>query len=451
MQRINNFAKFAECETILNIKTMKKTRCVLKLWLCLSAFWFTEVAPATASCAMPVDELVVSGIVKDKVSRKKLENVNVSLIGTGIGTVTNADGFFSLKIPDGKLKDGLKFSHLYYRSSRLSADDARKNPDDIVIWMTPSSNLLNEVVVYGGDGRQIVEQALAKIPVNYPREADLLKVFYRETVQKRHRYTGVSEAMMSAYKTAYARQNIDNDRVKILKGRRLMSQKMSDTLAVKVAGGPDLSLLADFVKNGDMLFDAGTMDYYAFKNDHVVMQDNRMQYVISFSPRVIMPYALFVGKLFIDCESLTFTRAEFSLDMSDRDKAIEAILFRKPAGLRFRPKNLDFLITYRQHGESTVLNYVSNIIRFKCDWKRKLFSANYTVTTEMVVVDRDTHPAENIKLKDSFRPKQVFYDMVDEYWDEDYWKDYNIIEPTESLEDGVKNLWKHNKSIREKK
>jgi hypothetical protein len=41
--------------------------------------------------------------------------------------------------------------------------------------------------------------------------------------------------------------------------------------------------------------------------------------------------------------------------------------------------------------------------------------------------------------------------MVDEYWDEDYWKDYNIIEPTESLEDGVKNLWKHNKSIREKK
>lgn len=32
--------------------------------------------------------------------------------------------------------------------------------------------------------------------------------------------------------------------------------------------------------------------------------------------------------------------------------------------------------------------------------------------------------------------------MVKEYWNEDYWKDYNIIEPTESLENAVKKLRK---------
>ncbi|MGM9796255.1 MAG: hypothetical protein ACI3ZY_01500, partial [Parabacteroides sp.] len=28
-----------------------------------------------------------------------------------------------------------------------------------------------------------------------------------------------------------------------------------------------------------------------------------------------------------------------------------------------------------------------NEVRFKCDWKRKLFSSNYTVVSEMVVTD----------------------------------------------------------------
>ena len=40
----------------------------------------------------------VTGVVKDKENKKKLENVNVSVPGTNIGTVTNSDGVFALKI-----------------------------------------------------------------------------------------------------------------------------------------------------------------------------------------------------------------------------------------------------------------------------------------------------------------------------------------------------------------
>ena len=41
--------------------------------------------------------------------------------------------------------------------------------------------------------------------------------------------------------------------------------------------------------------------------------------------------------------------------------------------------------------------------------------------------------------------KQVFYDLVDEYWNEDFWKTYNIIEPTESLEHAVNKLKKQSR------
>lgn len=47
-----------------------------------------------------------------------------------------------------------------------------------------------------------------------------------------------------------------------------------------------------------------------------------------------------------------------------------------------------------------------------------------------------------IARRDAFKSKQIFYDVVKEYWNEDYWKDYNIIEPTESLENAVKKLRK---------
>ena len=56
----------------------------------------------------------VTGVVKDKENKKKLENVNVSVPGTNIGTVTNSDGVFALKIKDAESAWGLEVSHIGY-------------------------------------------------------------------------------------------------------------------------------------------------------------------------------------------------------------------------------------------------------------------------------------------------------------------------------------------------
>lgn len=215
-----------------------------------------------------------------------------------------------------------------------------------------------------------MEEAIKKIPVNYSGNDNMLTAFYRETVQKRRRYISVSEAVMDVYKTDYNSRDVDRDKVQLLKGRRLLSQKQSDTLAVKVVGGPNLSLYLDIVKNGDALLSTDNLDYYEFRMEDPVNLDNRMQYVVSFRPRVSLMYALFIGKLYIDYERLSFTRAEFGLDMANRVKAVEAILHKKPVGLRFRPQEVTYLVTYKQQGAKTYLNYIRNVIRFKCDWKK---------------------------------------------------------------------------------
>lgn len=412
-------------------------------WLFIVGYSATFTAVAQEPVEAMKTEFTVSGVVRDKENRKKLENVAVSLVGTPIGTVTNAEGVFSLKIPHMDTIPQLELSHIGYMNARFSASAPEgSNNMYATILMIPIALQLNEVVAYGNSARRIVEEALERIPKNYPSGESMTSAFYRETVQKGHRYISISEAMLDVYKTSYRQRTTDRDKVQIDKARRLLSQKQSDTLSVKVVGGPNLPLFMDVVKNAYALFDEETLDYYSFVQEPSVFIDDRLQYVISFRPRVKLDYALYVGRVFIDREHLAFTRAEFELDLSDRERAIAAILYKKPLGLRFRPLKVSFLITYRQHDGVTCLNYICNEMCFKCDWKRRLFSSSYVARSEMVAVDREERPERVIARRDAFKPYQVFYDIVKEYWSEDFWKDYNIIEPTESLEDAVKKLRK---------
>ena len=412
-------------------------------WLFIVGYSATFTAVAQEPVEAMKTEFTVSGVVRDKENRKKLENVAVSLVGTPIGTVTNAEGVLSLKIPHMDTIPQLELSHIGYMNARFS-DSAPEGSNNMyaTILMIPIALQLNEVVAYGNSARRIVEEALERIPKNYPSGESMTSAFYRETVQKGHRYISISEAMLDVYKTSYRQRTTDRDKVQIDKARRLLSQKQSDTLGVKVVGGPNLPLFMDVVKNAYALFDEETLDYYSFVQEPSVFIDDRLQYVISFRPRVKLDYALYVGRVFIDREHLAFTRAEFELDLSDRERAVAAILYKKPLGLRFRPQKVSFLITYRQHDGVTCLNYICNEMCFKCDWKRRLFSSSYVARSEMVAVDREEHPERVIARRDAFKPYQVFYDIVKEYWSEDFWKDYNIIEPTESLEDAVKKLRK---------
>jgi hypothetical protein len=408
---------------------MKKT-----IGLVFLAVWIV-VLPGMAQ------ELLFTGIVKDKDTRKELGNVNISVNGTNIGTVSNSEGVFSLKTSRTEVEKGITFSHIGYLNTHLHLKNLEEGKMNTV-WLEPSPLSLHEVNVFGGNPLELVMKALRNISSNYADTDNLFSVFYRETVQKGQRFIGISEAVMDVYKTDYKVRDVYQDRVQVQKGRRLASQKKSDTLAVKIASGPLMHVYMDVVKNPDGLLDEQLLPCYAFRMESPVVLDNRLQYVISFRPIVSLDYALYKGTLYIDQESLAFTRAMFELDLSDKEKAIHSILQKKPAGLHFKPQLVTFLITYRIQNGKSYLNYLRNEMRFKCDWKKRLFSSSFTTTTEMVMVDREDNPANNIKYRDSFKRREVFYDVVEEYWNEDFWKDYNIIEPTESLESAVKKLKK---------
>jgi len=412
-------------------------------------FSFSSLKAQTENLEMDIDRsqesesyITVSGTVKDQKSKRKLEYVNVTLPGTNIGTVTNSDGEFSLKVIKSQENRTIQVSHIGYLNSLIPING--RDIEGLDVLLSPNTNLLDEIVVRARDPRFIIEEAMSKIPVNYSANNNLYTGFYRETAQKGRRYINISEAIIDIYKTPYKDMNVDRDRVQIYKGRKLLSQRMSDTLIVKLLGGPNLSVFVDIVKNPDILLDREMLPYYSFKMEESVMLDNRHHYVISFHPQAILPYALYEGKLYIDREKLSFTRAEFNLNLDDRNKATQAILRKKPFGLRFRPLEVSFLVTYKEINGLSYLSYIRNEVRFRCDWKRRLFATNYTINSEMVVTDGKVAESA-IPYKASFKQTQSLSDKVSDFADDSFWGNYNIIEPTESLESAVGKLRKQRK------
>lgn len=123
------------------MKTMHKLILVCGLFIIGCA----AIVPAVAQ--EPTDagktELTVTGTVRDRETRKKLENVTVALAGTSIGTVTNAEGVFSLKIPDSQPAPRLELSHIGYQNTRFSATAPEGTADlTATIWMTPVARQL---------------------------------------------------------------------------------------------------------------------------------------------------------------------------------------------------------------------------------------------------------------------------------------------------------------------
>ena len=398
---------------------------ILIVFVCCSAALYGQVDTVRLGYS-------VQGNVVDAVSGRPMESVHVSVPGRHYATVTNADGDFTIK-SDQPVSE-VVFSYLGYRTLRQKAVGA-----PLRIRLTPESMPLAEASIVMGDPREILGEAIRRIPDNYSKNPELMECFYRETVRKRNRYIFVSEAVARLYKTGYD-GNIYRDRAALEKSRILLSQRRTDTLSVKMQGGPTQALTFDVVKNPEILFDEEELSLYEFEMGMPTYIGDRIQFVIHFRPGSRpVDWALFHGTLYIDRDLLSFTRIEMSMDMSDVDKATRQMIIKKPLSLRVTPKELSVVISYRLKDGQSRLEYFRSTMRFNCDWKKRLFATSYAVVNELVVTDL-REPAVPIPRAEAFRTVDILSDKAAEFQDPDFWKDYNIIEPTESLEHAIGRL-----------
>ena len=394
---------------------------------------FSDLPDTTVRLTFSVD-----GKVTDQDSGKPVEGAEVGAPEQGYYTVTNRDGVFTLK--SDRPLTRITFSFPGYETRTLyPGTTGGKN---MVVRLNPVSTLLKEAIVVSGNPREILRDALAMVPVNYPVRTELSDCFYRETVQKRNRYITVSEAVTLMQKSSYNHQ-VWQDRVAVRQGRQLMSPRRNDTLAVKVTGGPVQAVTLDVVKNREILFD--DLDLYRLEMLPAEIIDGRPHFVIRIDPDAPeCTYALYRGKIYVDQVSLAFSRIELSLDTSDKDKATRMMLVSKPHRLRFTPRELSLTVSYTADPDDGLmrLRYIRTRFSFHCDWKKRLLATSFTAVNEMVVTHRHTEGPIGFSRKEAFPRNASLADRIGEFDDPDFWKDYNIIEPSESLEHAIGRIRK---------
>ena len=114
----------------------KKIKLLLKLFVLLALY--------NSNCYS--QEKVIIGEIKDIENKTLLQYVNIGISNKGVGTVSNSNGIFSLKVNE-KIKenDTVTFLHIGYKTKKIVLTELNSSKN--IIELEPEINNLNEIVV----------------------------------------------------------------------------------------------------------------------------------------------------------------------------------------------------------------------------------------------------------------------------------------------------------------
>jgi hypothetical protein len=387
---------------------------------------------------------VIKGKLVAEDTKKPIVFAHVYVANTNIGTISNGDGEFILKIPKSQQSATIKVSSMGYKTVSYKLSELKATENTIV--MAPEIINLQEVIVRTNDPLSLIKGAIANISENYGNTPYLCTAFYRESVMQNKQYVGVAEAVLNIYKSRYS-NDLESDRLKVYKGIKSQDLKKMDTLVFKLQGGHYVAMLLDLAKNPESFMMDQYFSSYNYKPVKVTNIEDRETYVIEFSqkPDVSEPY--YDGRLYLDVNTLAIKKVEFSLSPEGTSYADAYLIKKKPANMNVKTADAHYMVDYRYINGKWTLNNVHYEVRFKVDKKHHWFSKIYTSTVDMAITDKDTVNVSKFKASESIKPNEIFADRVSSEYDESFWGPYNIIKPEEPIEEAVERITKRMKKF----
>lgn len=376
-------------------------------------------------------------VVNDQNGRS-LASAYLSLNNSNISTVTNSDGEFSLKVPEDLIEATVTISVLGFQSKTLPLTYFK--PQGTEIRLEETVEELTEVSIYKAtNAEMLVREMLSKKDENYFSDESLMTSFYRETIKKGWSNVSLSEAVVKIYKNPYT--NAKRDLVSLYKARKSTDYDKLDTVALKLRGGPFNTLYLDMMKYTEYVLRPDMINYYSFKFDEPTKINDRYTYVVNFT-ETDKSDPWYFGKLYIDAETSSLVKADYSLNVDDRDAAAQLFVKKKPIGAKVYPTELNYYVDYAQNGdEKWHYAYGRADLEYVVNWKKKIFNKKYKINSEMVVTDWQQYADENWRNDNELiRPNIVMVDDVSGFYDSEFWGSNNIIEPEKSIQNAIDKI-----------
>ncbi len=383
--------------------------------------------------------LTFRGKVVDAENGNPLVFASVAVKETNVATVTNIDGEFLIKIAETQTSKNLEVTYLGFKNKVVPITDLRVDGYQNVISMTSAPIPIREIIVKPIDPDAIVRNAISRIGKNFVDEPNLMTAFYRETIRKNRTYVSIGEAVVEIFKAPY-NSDIRFDGARIYKGRKGSDVEKMDTVLFKLQGGPVTVLQLDIAKNTQDILTVDAMKYYDYSLVSVIEIGNKPHYVITFKQKPSVDEPLFMGNLYIETESYALTEAEFGFNLEDKEAVSSIFIKKKPLGMEVTPEVATYRVQYREQDGKWYFAYSRAEVKFKVNWKRKLFNTYYTTMSEMAITDRTNEEVIKFAGKEKLRYSDVFSEQVEAFTDPEFWGEYNVIEPDQSIESAIRRL-----------
>lgn len=421
-----------------------RTTLVRLAYAALTAFLFTLSAPAMSS--VPQDSLripIVYGKVTDSSDGHSLAFVSVTHVVSGVSNVSNSEGFFSLKLPmEVSPEDEIRVSFLGYVTATLRVEDFSESSPDKPhgIRLPPVSFTLDPAVIRSTEPLSLLMEAYDKVKDNYPSVTTGMTAFYREIIRRQSgRYLALSEAVLDINKASYT--SFQSDRARIFKGRASTDYRAADSILIRFRGGVVAALDMDNVKNpfaGVWLREVER--HYRFAMGEPVLRDGLFFYVVTFTQIDGSEEILYSGRLYIESGSLAIGRIELSLNVKGREeKAAGIMVVKRPPDTRFYVTKADYAVNYKRFGDTWHYDYSLMRINLSSRKGKSFFRNNYVITGEMAVTAHNEAPAR-IGADERIRFKDFLSEKVGDFRDDDFWGDYNVIEPDKSIDAVIRRI-----------
>ncbi|OFX89087.1 MAG: hypothetical protein A2W99_02210 [Bacteroidetes bacterium GWF2_33_16] len=376
--------------------------------------------------------ITITGKIIDKETREPLPFANISILGKSIGTITNEEGVFTFKIPTLYKDEIFVCTYIGYKNSEIPVLDLALRNN--TIYLEQDFLSIQEVIIRSNNPEALVKSAMERVKDNYYTQPYMMTNFYREFVKKNNKYTSVSEAVLSVYKSPY--EGYYSDQVKMVKSRKNINYSENDTFLLKLKGGLYASLYLDIIKNPLSFLLEKYFYLYTYSLIDIVKFDNSTAYVIEFKPKYYIEDQSFTGKLYIDTDNLTIRSAHFYIDSEAIEKLTQELVLKKSMRTFVKPVSASYWVNYRQINGIYFLNLVRGELEFKVRKRRQLFSSDFKTIFEFAVNDVDTVNIDRYNRNEIISTNQVFIDKNFEY-DYSFWGDYNYIIPDETLQDAL--------------
>lgn len=384
--------------------------------------------------SIPAETMIVlTGTIIDQTTREPLDYVSVSLLNRPVGTITNNDGNFLLKIPAELQNDTILISNVGYARQKRIASTLQV---DEIIALQSVTIRIREVKVRAISAGEILTNFRNNLRQNYSVENQLLTGFYRETLKQDDQYINVSEAVVEILKAPYD-QKLRDDKVRLVKSRRSPEVQPFQWVKFKLQGGPSNITMLDVVKSLETFLDPEYQNLYTYSVSQVIWYKNHPVFVIRFRPSKNSEIPCFDGEMFIDRETYALLYASFSLDNYGLELTGQSFIVKKPRGIKVKPQFVNYQVDFSEFNGLWHTHTIRSSISFRVrSVKNKVNSVFHSVSDLLITDVRDTE-MKRFPVKDLFTSNDIFVDFSGEY-DEDFWGNYNIIRPDEDLQNAFK-------------